>query len=74
MSEIRTSVIVLAYGDEIHLTDCVAAVLNTTTEEVELIVVNNGADHAARRADHFAAARAMSPIQLGVRRRLQLRC
>ena len=36
----------LAYGDEIHLTDCVSAVLDTTAEEVELIVVNNGADRA----------------------------
>jgi GT2 family glycosyltransferase len=46
MSEIRTSVIVLAYGHEEHLGDCVAAVLGNTSVDVELIVVDNGAERA----------------------------
>lgn len=61
MSEIRTSVIVLAYGDEIHLTECVAAVLDTTSEEVELIVVNNGADRAVASLPDHSRLRVLCP-------------
>ncbi|MDQ2838976.1 MAG: glycosyltransferase family 2 protein [Actinomycetota bacterium] len=44
-----TSVIVLAYGTEALLADCVDAVLANTGPEVELVLVDNGAEAAVGR-------------------------
>ncbi|HEY2043318.1 MAG TPA: glycosyltransferase family 2 protein, partial [Jatrophihabitans sp.] len=46
MSATRVSVIVLAYGTEPYLAECVGSALATTTAEVEVIVVDNGASAA----------------------------
>jgi GT2 family glycosyltransferase len=51
------SVIVLAYGDEPYLGECIAAALATTGPEVEIVVVDNGASAAVERLPRDARVR-----------------
>jgi GT2 family glycosyltransferase len=52
MAEVLVSVLVLAFGAEPYLDECVGAALTYTDDRVEVIVIDNGSAAAATLRDH----------------------
>lgn len=59
-AERHVSAIVLAYGDEPHLADCIASLL-TSTSAPEIIVVDNGAHAAVAALPNHSSVRVVRP-------------
>jgi GT2 family glycosyltransferase len=66
VTKLRITVVILAYGEERYLSDCVGAVLASTGEDTEVVLIDNGAPAAVSSLPaHPRMQILLSPINLG---------